>query len=492
MSDVVLALDLGTSSLKAALVSPSGGLLAIASEELTTTRSPAGAVEQDPDSWWTALATAVRQLRTALPSRKVRAIVATGQMHGVVLRGADGRTLRPCLTAADERGGSYLPEMASAVDPGEVLRITANPLGAGMSAAKLVWLRHAEPDIWRATRSVLLPKDELRARLTGEVATDPSDASGSLLFDIDRQAWSNRLAEAWEIHPSVLPPIVASAAEAGRLTAAAGTELGLPHGIPVVTGAGDTTTAALGMGVVDPDGTGFLGLGTAAQLLVPTATAVRDARLRINVIHHATPTGWCAMAATLDGGGALAWLARLLGLRPDAVDDLIAEADAADPEHGITFIPHLSGERTPGMDSTARASFHGLTAAHGRAELARSVLEGVAFALREGLDALADLDIAPRTLRMGGGGGRSLVWPRILADVLGLPITLAKAPNASLVGAAALAHRFPQAMPARADEVVVDPDAARQGTAERRYARYLAIRRGDRPRVARDGRGGTR
>jgi xylulokinase len=491
MSGVVLALDLGTSSLKAALVPTSGGVLAMASDDLTTTRPATGAAEQDPASWWSATATAVRQLRAAVhPWPDVRAIAVTGQMHGVVLRGADGRVLRPCLTWADERGGRHLHEMATAVDPAEVMRITANPLAAGMSAAKLVWLLRAEPDVWRATRSVLLPKDELRARLTGERATDPSDASGTLLFDVDRQTWSDRLADAWEIDPSVLPPIVPSAADAGQLTSAAGAELGLPPAIPVVTGAGDTTTAALGMGVADPNGTGFLGLGTAAQLLVPTVSPVRDARQRINVIRHATPAGWCAMAATLDGGGALAWLAQLLGLRAGAVDALLAEAEAADPEHGITFISHLSGERTPGMDPSARASFHGLTAAHGRAELARSVLEGVAFALREGLDTLTDLGVAPRTLRMGGGGGQSLVWPRILADVLGRPITLATWPNASLLGAARLADHGVTSVPAGPDEVTVNPDSARQRAADGRYGRYLTLRHEDRLVTSTDGREG--
>lgn len=492
MSDVVLALDLGTSSLKAALVTASDGVLAMAAGDLGTTRTAAGAAEQDPASWWSASVRAVRELRAAVhPWRGIRTIVVTGQMHGVVARGADGRVLRPCLTWADERGGSHLDEMATAVDTAEVLRITANPLTAGMSAAKLVWLRHAEPDTWRATRSVLLPKDELRARLTGEVATDPSDASGTMLFDVDRETWSDRLGDAWEIDPSLLPPIVPSADEAGTLTAAAGLELGLPPGIPVLIGAGDTLTAALGRGVADPDGAGFLGLGTAAQLLVPTAAPVRDARQRINVIRHATPTGWCAMAATLDGGGALAWLAGLVGRRAAAVDALLTEADAADPEHGITFVPHLSGERTPGMDPNARASFHGLTAAHGRAELARSVLEGVAFALREGLDALADLGVAPRALRMGGGGGRSLVWPRVLADVLGRRITLAPARNASLLGASRLAHAIMTTVPAQTDEITVDPDPARQVAADRRYARYLAIRRMDRAPASRDGEGGT-
>lgn len=476
VTGAILALDLGTSALKAGLVRTGEGLIAVHAVPYRLARPSAGAAEQDPEDWWTAACRAVGRVREDVgPSNfQPSAVVVTGQMHGVVARDGRGRALRPCLTWADERGERHLEWMKGRVDPAQVLAITANPLSAGMSAAKLVWLRATEPEVWRQTRSVLFPKDELRFRLTGEAATDPSDASGSLLFDAAGGVWSEALTEGWEVDESLLPPIRAAGSEAGPVLRDAAAALNIGAETPVLIGAGDTLCAALGVGV-SRDGVGLLGLGTAAQILAATNEAVVDNEGRLNAFHVAAASGWCSVAATLDGGGALSWFASLLGLADGGLEVLLDEA-AHVPigASRVTFVAHLSGERTPGMDPASRASFHGLGMSHGRGELARAVLEGVAFALREGLEAMRSLDAAPAELRMAGGGGRSDVWRGILADVLGLPITVADIHDSTIVGAALLATSVrdgPETL------YRIDPDPSRMARYDQVYEGYLEIRR---------------
>lgn len=439
----VLALDLGTSSLKAVAFDPAGTVLGFATAAYPTSRPAALAAEQDPDDWWRAARRVISELRArpTLAGSRTLAIGLSGQMHGVVLHDKHSRVLRPCLTWADERGTGRLDSLASRAERVRVLSITGNPLNAGFSAAKLDWLRSTEPDAWRAATTILFPKDEVRWRLTGEIATDPSDASGSLLLDLSTRMWSEELAAAWEIDTGRLPPILPSAAFAGTVQPGAASDLGLDAGVPVVAGAGDTVAAAAGLAVgTRSDGAGMLGIGTAAQLLVASTAPLIDPHGRLNVLCHALPNAWCSMAAVLDGGGALAWIRAVVGASDEDFGWLVAEAELVPPgAEGLTFLPHLSGERTPGMDASTRASFIGLTARHGRAHLVRAVLEGVAYSLREGLDILGEAGMGPSTLRMAGMPAGSSAWVPILADVLGVGIHLSDVEQASARGAGLLA-----------------------------------------------------
>jgi len=483
----ILALDLGTTSLKAEAFDPSGRRLASASDTYPTARPAAKAAEQDPDDWWRATRNVVAGLlaNPVLAGSKLIAIGLSGQMHGVVLRDAGGRLVRPCLIWADERGGERLGRLAGRVDPARSLAITGNPLNAGFSAAKLDWLRANEAEAWRSVATILFPKDELRLRLTGEIATDATDASGSLLLDLARRSWSAELADAWEIDLALLPPIWPSAAVAGQLTAAAAAELGLAAGIPVMTGAGDTPAAALGLGIgAGMHGAGMLGIGTAAQLLVASTAPAIDPLGRLNALCHATPDEWCAMAAVLDGGGALEWVRSIVGGGGESIGTLIAEAELVPAgAGGLTFLPHLSGERTPGMDAAATASFIGLTARHGRAHLVRAVLEGVAYSIREGLDVLSETGMRPTELRVGGTPAGSLVWVRILTDVLGLEIQMSGVEQASARGAALIAATALDPSSASSWEQTVagpshriEPSAAGRARYDDGYASYRRLR----------------
>ncbi len=439
----ILALDLGTSSLKAQAFDPAGHPLASTTATYPTSRPAARAAEQDPDDWWRAARDVIAKLlsQPELAGSQPIAIGLSGQMHGVVVHDVRGRVIRACLTWADERGSDRLDSLSTRVDPGRVLAITGNPLNAGFSAAKLDWLRSNEPDVWRSVATILFPKDELRLRRTGEIATDPSDASGSLLLDLSTRTWSDELADAWGIDVAALPQILPSAAVAGSLRPRAGAELGLQPGIPVAIGAGDTPAAALGLAVDSgTDGAGMLGIGTAAQLLVTGPAPMIDPLGRLNALCHAAPDAWCAMAAVLDGGGALAWIRSVVGGSDEPIDRLLSEAELVPVgAEGLTFLPHLSGERTPGMDAAVRASFIGLTPRHGRAHLVRAVLEGVAYSLREGFEVLREAGIAPTALRMTGTPAGSIAWVRILADVLGVGISLSDVGQASARGAGLLA-----------------------------------------------------
>jgi xylulokinase len=485
--NLILALDLGTSSLKAQGFDESGQALASASAAYPTARPATGAAEQDPDDWWRATGEVIAELRRqpGFGRSQIAAIGLSGQMHGVVARDAKGRVIRPCLTWADERGGVQLDSLANRVDPAQILGITGNPLNAGFSAAKLDWLRANEPDAWRSVATILFPKDDLRSRLTGEFATDPSDASGSLLLDLGTRTWSKMLTDAWDIDVATLPTILPSAAVAGSLRQRAADELGLEVGIPVVVGAGDTPAAALGLAVdSERDGVGMLGIGTAAQLLVTGPTPMTDPLGRLGALCHAAPDVWCAMAAVLDGGSALAWISSVVGGPDDSIARLLAEAELVPiGAEGLTFLPHLSGERTPGMDASARASFVGLTARHGRAHLVRAILEGVAYSLREGLEVLRDTGIAPTTLRMAGTPAGSIAWVRILADVLGVDIRLSDTVQASARGAGLLAATAVDPAAATAWQEtrgrswdVVEPSTAGRTRYDDGFERYLQLR----------------
>jgi xylulokinase len=487
----VLALDLGTSSLKGVAFDLTGELLTTASASYPTRRPAPLAAEQDPGDWWTATRAVVAALRTApvLAKARLLAIGLCGQMHGVVLRDAAERVVRPCLTWADERGGERLSDMGARVDPARVLSISGNPLNAGFSAAKLDWLRAGEPATWGAVRSIALPKDELRLRLTGEIATEPTDASGTLLFDLAGRRWSSELLEGWSIDESLMPPVLDSGTVAGVVRPAAADELGLEPGIAVTTGAGDTLAAAAGLGIAHWDGgaasgVGMLGIGTAAQVLVTAGAPIIDQQGRLNALCHVHPKAWCAMAAVLDGGGALAWIRSVTGTTDLDFDAFLAQAGRIPPgADGVTFLPHLSGERTPGMNAAARASFVGLSIRHDRAHLVRAVLEGVAYSLREGLDVLREAGIAPAELRIGGTVSGSEIWLRILADVLGVVVQTTSVEQASARGAGLLAAAaLDPTAPSRWAETLsagsrsLEPEPAEQRAYEERYLGYRRVR----------------
>lgn len=435
----VLGIDVGTSSVKVILTNPTGKVLAQALADYPVNRLHPGWAGTDPQDWWRAVRTGVRQVLAACPAAMPSGIGLSGQMHGVVLCSVDGTPVRPAVLWADARAEAELDLIRSL--PDAVRARLANPLSPGMAGPVLAWLHRHEPEVVSRARWALQPKDWIRARLTGEFAAEPSDASATLLYDAVDQRWHAEVVAAFGIRPQLLPDILPFAGVvAGHLQPTIATELALPPGIPVSAGAGDSAAAALGSGIIEP-GTVQLTIGTGVQILtVAPAPTLESIRHRHNPVTHlyrsATRDGWYAMAAGLTGGQTLDWVRRLL--RADWAE-LYATADRGPQQGDPIFLPHLVGERTPYLDTQLRGSWTGLNPRHDRTALLYTALEGVAFAVADGLDALPASPPGDRQLRLAGGGTTSPGWRALLADALNAHLHAVEIPGASARGAALLA-----------------------------------------------------
>jgi len=483
-----LGLDLGTSSAKAVVTDTGGKVLAQAAAGYAVTSARAGYAESDPADWWSAVTGCVREAvheaGQAGGGIRPAAIGLSGQMHGLVLTSVDGQPLRPALLWADSRATGALRAYRH-LAPDALARL-ANPLTPGMTGPLLMWVAEHEPGTYRAACWALAPKDWLRARLTGEVHAEPSDASASLLYDVPGDRWDLEVVGALGLDADVLAPLLPSAgAQAGHLTGQAADELGLPAGIPVAAGAGDTAAATLGSGI----GLGEVQLtvGTGAQVIRPLAAAVSRADAGVHLYRSATPYGWYHMGATLSAGLSLNWVREVMNASWAEL-----YASAYHPGQGPVFVPHLSGERTPYCDPALRGSWAGLSLADDRASLLRSALEGVAFAIRDALDALSGEPLSgeplsgqqgPSYLRLAGGGTLAAGWRQLLADVLGLPLYAVDVPAASGRGAALLGAvaagllsfddiAGPLAPPA---SLVAEPDPAIAARQAERLARFRHV-----------------
>ncbi|CAA9420886.1 MAG: Putative xylulose kinase [uncultured Rubrobacteraceae bacterium] len=436
---MLLGLDLGTGSVKTLLLAGDGAVLGEGSASYPVRSTRPGWAESRPEDWWESVVAATG---SAVGGRgaEVTALGLSGQMHGVVLSDEGGRPLRPAVLWADSRSGGEL-EAYRGLDR-ELRRLLANPPAVGMAGPSLLWLRRNEPDVYGAARWALQPKDWLRLRLTGEAASEPSDASATLLYDLVSDRWAYPVVEALGLRPDLLAPLVPSGGVAGGLARFAAAGLGLRAGVPVAAGAADTAAAMLGCGLLGP-GPVQLTVGTGAQIFAAKREPVPDPNGRTHLYRAAAPNLWYSMAAIQNAGLALEWARGLLGVSWERVYE---EAFSVLPgAGGVSFLPYLSGERTPRFDPAARGAWTGLGLDHGRAHLLRAALEGVAFALREGLEALEDAGTDVPELRLAGGGAGGEAgepWRQLLADVLGRPLHLLPdgvAPVASARGAALLA-----------------------------------------------------
>jgi xylulokinase len=478
-SPTVLGIDLGTSSVKVVVCGLDGGIMSQAGAEYEVRNDRPSWAESDPQQWWAAVRTAVR---TAVSSGAPPvAIGLSGQMHGLVPTSANGTPTRAAILWADSRSVPQVARYRSL--PESALRRLANPLGPGMAGPMLLWLAQNEPELYDRMRWALQPKDWLRARLTGEFASEPSDASATLLFDVVGGTWDVDVLAALGLDPDRLPPLLASpGATAGTLVDSAADELGLPPGLPVAAGGADTAVAALGSGLVRP-GTAQLTIGTGLQIVTPVATATAaertDARPVTHLYRAATDEGFYGMAAVLNGGLALNWVRELFDL---SWPQLYAAAEWPVDADAPLFLPHLNGERTPYLDPAMRGSWVGLSPRHDRRTLMRASLEGVALAAREALAALVDGDEGLAHLRLAGGGTTAPAWRQLLADVLQRELHAVEVPGASARGAAMLGARAAglltedevvQAMtPSRTE--LTTPDPGRAAFYAERLARFHA------------------
>ncbi len=419
----LVGLDVGTTGVKALAISPDGDVLARAEEEYGLSIPRPGWSEQDPEDWWRASEAALARLGV-----RPAALGLTGQMHGLVCLDERERVLRPALLWNDGRTGAECAEIEERIGLERLVELTGNRALTGFTAPKLLWLRRHEPDVYGRIRHILLPKDYVRLRLTGERAVDVTDASGTLLFDVARRRWSDEVLASLEVPTEWLPRVLESPGISGRTAT----------GVLVAAGAGDQAAAALGVGV-DRPGPLSVVLGTSGVVFAALPEFAVDPRARLHVFCHAVPERWHAMGVMLSAAGSLRWFRDALapGVPYERLlDDAAASAPGAD---GVTFLPYLAGERTPHADPDARAAFVGLTLAHGRGALVRAVLEGVAYGLRDSLELLRELGVEPAVGRVSGGGARSDLWLRIVASVLDVPLERTAVEEGSAYGAALLA-----------------------------------------------------
>ena len=486
----LLGFDIGTSATKALLINERGRVVAAASAEYPGLVPHPAWSEQEPAHWLRAVSRTAKKVLAVAPAGAVRAVGLSGQMHGSVLLDKSNRVLRPAILWNDQRTGEECAEITRrAGGRRKLISLAANPALAGFTAPKILWVRRHEPHVWERTVKVLLPKDYVRFCLTGDFATDLSDASGTLLLDVRQRKWSAKLLAALELDKDLLPRCYESPEVTGVLHAAGAKLLGLPAGTPVVAGGGDNAAGAVGNGIVRP-GVVSTSLGTSGVVFAHAEEMAADPLGRVHTFCAAVPGQWHVMGVVLSAGGSLQWFRNQLcgeevaEARRRGVDpyELITALAARSPlgSHGLYFLPYLTGERTPHGDSDARACWIGLSNMHGRAEMARAVMEGVTYAMRDCLEIIRGMGVPVREIRATGGGARSRFWRQMQADVYGQAVRTINAAEGPAYGAALLAGvgagvwgSVPEASDAAVRlRTATRPEAQARRAYEERYREY--------------------
>jgi xylulokinase len=442
----LLGIDVGTGGSRALVIDEAGRVVASATVEHAPFASPqTGWAEQDPRDWWRATTAAVRAvlLKNEVSAEEIGCVGLTGQMHGAVLLDERDEALRPAIIWCDLRTAAQCRALTERLGAEQLIQLVMNPALEGFTLPKLLWVRETEPELWSHVRTVLLPKDYVRLRLTGERATDVADASGTLLFDVRQRQWSKEMLDHVGLDDSLLAQVYESPEITGRVSSEGAAATGLNAGTPVVAGAGDQAAGAVGLGIVEA-GAVSATIGTSGVVFAATARPALDPLGRVHTFCHAVPGRWHVMGVTQAAGLSLRWFRDQFGAGTDDGSDpyqrLIAEA-ATTPAgaDGVLWAPYLMGERTPHLDPHARAALVGLTASHTRAHVIRAILEGVAFSLRDTLTIFNEMNVPVDTIRLGGGGARSALWQQIQADIYGSSVEIVEAEEGAAYGAALLA-----------------------------------------------------
>ncbi|WP_054177989.1 xylulokinase [Trabulsiella odontotermitis] len=467
-----IGIDLGTSGVKVLLLNEQGEVITSQTEALTVSRPHPLWSEQDPESWWRATDQAMKALAAQHPLREVKALGIAGQMHGATLLDKQQRILRPAILWNDGRCGEECALLEAQVPDSR--KVTGNLMMPGFTAPKLLWVQRHEPDIFRQVDKVLLPKDYLRLRMTGEFASDMSDAAGTMWMDVAKRDWSDAMLSACQLTRDHMPALFEGCEVTGTLLPAVAQAWNMAE-VPVVAGGGDNAAGAVGVGMVDA-GQAMLSLGTSGVYFAVSEGFLSKPESAVHSFCHALPGRWHLMSVMLSAASCLDWAARLTGL--GTVPALIAAAEKADENADpVWFLPYLSGERTPHNNPQAKGVFFGLTHQHGPAELARAVLEGVGFALADGMDVVHACGITPKSVTLIGGGARSPWWRQMLADISGTTLDYRTGGDVGpALGAARLAQMamhpgtaFADLLPQLPLEQSHQPDAAR-------FARYAPQR----------------
>lgn len=443
MATFFLGIDVGTSGLKAVLIDTEGQLVGTASERYRLHIPRPLWSEQDPHDWWQACGKAVKAVleRTSTSPGEVGAVGLTGQMHGLVLLDETASVIRPAILWNDQRTADQCAAITELLGAEEVLHRLGNPVLPGFTAPKIIWVRDEEPEAFERATQVLLPKDYVRFRLTGTYASDVSDASGTALFNVANRVWDDDTLDELGIPRDWMPDVFESPARCAAVDEEGAAATGLLEGTPVVAGAGDQAAQAVGSGIVD-EGSISVTLGTSGVVFAASDEYRVEPEGRLHAFCHAVPGKWHLMGVMLSAAGSFEWFASTFGdpNDPDNYANLTKAAEnVAAGSDGLIFLPYLSGERTPHADPYARGVFFGLTLAHSKAHLTRSVLEGVSFGLTDSLELMRNLGIDASDLRVSGGGAQSELWLQILADCFQTPVRAVNPGEGAAYGAALLA-----------------------------------------------------
>lgn len=497
---LLLGIDLGTTGAKVLLVDGfDANAIAHRTVEYPLHMPKPNWCEQNPHDWWRATVDAVRQVMASerVDPKRIAGIGLSGQMHGLVTLDSKGEVIRPAILWNDQRTAAECEAITRAIGQDRLIQLTGNIALTGFTAPKILWMREHEPEAYARIASILLPKDYIRYRMSGECFTDVTDASGTLLLDVAHRAWSREVLEALTIPHHWLPTVTECDVASTRLSAQAAQELGLLAGTPIAAGAGDQAAQAVGSGIID-EGTVCVTIGTSGVVFAPSNVYRPEPRGRLHAFCHAVPDTWHLMGVMLSAGGSLRWFRDLLGdefnehscyLGKDPYDRLTDEASHIAPgADDLLFLPYLTGERTPHNDPNARGVFCGLSLHHRRAHLARAVLEGITFGLRDSLDLLREAGVNPKEIRVSGGGARNAMWRQMIADIFNEPITTCESPHGAAMGAALLAGVGAgvfTSVPAGARMLRTNPQRTRPGPAATDYpdilARFRSLYRAVRP-----------
>jgi xylulokinase len=486
----LLGIDVGTGGTRALIVDERGHIISAATENHEPFASPKiGWAEQNPEDWWRACGIAVRNAlaKGNLSGSDIACVGFSGQMHGAVMLDAADNVVRPALIWCDVRTEKQCQELTEKIGPERLIQLTCNPALPNFTLTKLLWVRENEPQNWDRVRSVMLPKDYVRFRLTGDKAIDVADASGTLMLDVAKRRWSREVLEAAAISESLLPILYESPDVCGQISNTGSSATGLKAGTPVVAGAGDQAAGATGMGIVAP-GAASATIGTSGVVFAATDSPALDPKGRLHTFCHAIPGRWHVMGVTQAAGLSLRWFRDQFGAGPedgrDPYERLTQEASAVPAgADGLLWTPYLMGERTPHLDANARGALVGLTASHTRAHVIRAILEGVAFSLRDTFTIFKEMRVPVRDIRLGGGGARSAVWRQIQTDVYGQQTEIVEAEEGAAYGTAILAGVGAKTW-ASVDDACkavvnvatrISPDHSRVATMNAQYAAYRRV-----------------
>jgi xylulokinase len=494
-----LGIDVGTGGTRALVMDADGRVTASGTDEHQPFASPQpGWAEQEPRDWWRACGAAVKKAlqRSGIRGEQIACVGFSGQMHGAVLLDAADEVVRPALIWCDQRTEKQSRELSEKFGTDRLIQLTCNPPLTNFTLTKLLWVRENEPELWSRVRHIMLPKDYVRFRLTGERAIDQADASGTLLLDVAKRRWSAEVLSGTGIEIDFLPALYESPEICGKLNAEGAAATGLNLGTPVVAGAGDQAAGAVGMGIVRA-GVVSATIGTSGVVFAATDRPALDPRGRLHTFCHAIPGRWHVMGVTQAAGLSLRWFRDTFGTAAggsgsaasgittrDPYEFLSEEAAAAPPgAEGLLWAPYLMGERTPHLDPNARGALVGITPSHRRAHILRAILEGVAFSLKDSFSIFDEMKVPVTTIRLGGGGARSALWRQIQADVYAHEVELVEAEEGAAYGAAILAAvgaRHFASVDEACDAVIrvasrVAPDPVSSALLQKNYAAFRRL-----------------